>query len=271
MKPLDAARLLQTRRAPFVDLAGRVAECERCPRLRAHCREIARVKRRAYRDEEYWGRPVPGFGDPDARLLIIGLAPAAHGANRTGRMFTGDSSGSWLYEALHRYGWANQPDTTGAGDGLRLSGAYVTASARCAPPANKPTPAEIANCRGFLLEELSMLVRVQVVLSFGRIAFDAYLAALAARGTPWAGAKPAFAHNALHTPSATRAAAASTARATSMRAARSTEPPLLVTSYHPSRQNTQTGRLTREMFHAVFARCRAILGSEGTRGGGGRR
>ncbi len=257
MRP-EAARLLQTRRAAFVDLAGRIASCEQCPRLRAHCREIARVKRRAFRDEEYWGRPVPGFGDPDARLLIIGLAPAAHGANRTGRMFTGDSSGSWLYEALHRYGWANQPDTTGAGDGLRLTGAYVTASARCAPPANKPTPAEIANCRGFLLEEFAMLARVQVVLSFGRIAFDAYLAALAARGTPWPGAKPAFAHDALHTP---RDGAEKSARA---------KPPLLVTSYHPSRQNTQTGRLTREMFHAVFARCRGILGSESARGGGKR-
>lgn len=247
MKRPDAGRLLQTRRAPFVALAERVAACERCPRLRAHCREVARVKRRAFRDEEYWGRPVPGFGDPDARLLIVGLAPAAHGANRTGRMFTGDSSGSWLYEALHRFGWANQPDTTGAGDGLRLAGAYVTASARCAPPANKPAPAEIANCRAFLLEELALLTRVRVVLCFGRIAFDAYLAALAARGTPWPGARPAFAHDALHTPRSSAGGASPSPL------------PLLVTSYHPSRQNTQTGRLTREMFHAVFARCRGIL------------
>jgi len=255
MKRAEAARLLQTRRSAFVDLAVRVAACESCPRLRAHCREVARVKRRAFRDEDYWGRPVPGFGDPDARLLIVGLAPAAHGANRTGRMFTGDSSGSWLYEALHRYGWANQPDTTGAGDGLRLSGAYVTASARCAPPANKPTPAEIANCRSFLLEELALLARVRVVLAFGRIAFDAYLAALAARGTPWPGARPTFAHDALHTPASAPDLSARPAL------------PLLVTSYHPSRQNTQTGRLTRAMFHRVFERCREILGSEATRAG----
>jgi uracil-DNA glycosylase len=232
---------IQTRAASFVQLAGRVASCERCPRLRRHCLAIARVKRRAFLHEAYWGLPVPGFGDPGASLLIIGLAPAAHGANRTGRMFTGDSSGSWLYEALHRYGWANQPQSVGTGDGLRLKGAYVTAAARCAPPGNKPTPREIANCREYLLAELALLGRVRIVLCLGRIALDAYLATLAARGTPWLRPKPEFAHDRLHEPPP------------------GTALPRLVTSYHPSRQNTQTGRLTREMFHSVFARCREAI------------
>jgi uracil-DNA glycosylase family 4 len=239
---LSAAPLIQTRRAPFVRLAERVASCERCPRLRKHCLAVAHAKRRAFLHEDYWGFPVPGFGDPDASLVIVGLAPAAHGANRTGRMFTGDSSGAWLYEALHRYGWASQPHSARAGDGLRLTGAYVTAAARCAPPGNKPTPREIANCREYLLEELALLTRVRVVLCLGRIALDAYLAALAARGTPWLRPKPVFAHDRSHEPPPGAAL------------------PRLITSYHPSRQNTQTGRLTREMFHSVFARCREAIG-----------
>jgi uracil-DNA glycosylase family 4 len=225
-----------------VRLAERVASCERCSRLREHCLAVARAKRRAFQHEDYWGLPVPGFGDPDASLLIIGLAPGAHGANRTGRMFTGDSSGSWFHEALHRYGWANQPHSIDARDGLRLTGAYVAAAARCAPPGNRPTPREIANCREYLLEELDLLRRVRVVLCLGRIALDAYLATLAARGTPWPRPRPEFAHDRLHEPPPGAAL------------------PRLVTSYHPSRQNTQTGRLTREMFHSVFARCREAIG-----------
>ena len=238
--PAGARAPIQTRRTHFVTLAERVISCERCPRLREHCVAIARTRRRAFRDQEYWGLPVPGFGDPDARLLIIGLAPAAHGANRTGRMFTGDSSGSWLYEALHRFGWANRPDSVDTNDGLRLQGAYVTAAARCAPPDNKPAPSEIANCREYLVRELDLLRKVAVVLCLGRIAFDSYLATLKARGTPWSGTRPAFAHSALHFAGDARL-------------------PRLVSSYHPSRQNTQTGRLTRDMFHAAFARCRALL------------
>src|SRR5213593_3872534 len=151
--------------------------CERCPRLRAHCRRVAREKRRAFRNETYWGRPVPGFGDPDARLLVVGLAPAAHGGNRTGRVFTGDSSGSWLYEALHRFGWANQPDSTGRGDALELTGCYVTAAARCAPPANKPTPAEFARCREYLAAEIALLREVRLTITLGHLAHDQWLRA----------------------------------------------------------------------------------------------
>lgn len=225
---------------PFSDLADRIVACERCPRLRGYCREIARVKRRAYRDETYWGRPLPGFGDPAARLFILGLAPAAHGANRTGRMFTGDSSGSWLYAALHAFGWSNLANSLGRDDGLRLTGAYIAAAARCAPPANKPTPAELANCRPYLVEELANLEEIRVVLCLGRIAFDAYLRALENLGTPWPRPRPAFRHGGV-----SRSADA--------------RHPILVASYHPSRQNTNTGRLTRAMWNRVFAKCRALV------------
>ena len=223
------ASLAQVRRA--------IIACERCPRLRAYCLEVARVKKRAFQDQAYWGRPVPGFGDPDARLLVIGLAPAAHGGNRTGRVFTGDSSGSWLYEALHAHGFASQPFSTGRDDGQRLSGAYVTAAARCAPPANKPTPAELDRCRGYLEAEIRLLRRVRVVLGLGRIGHEAWLRAAGWWSRPARG-RPVFAHGA---------------------EARLPDGTLLIASYHPSRQNTNTGKLTRAMWDAVFRRVRAAV------------
>src|ERR1700683_2285801 len=154
------------------DLMAQVTACERCPRLREYCQEVARVKRRAYRDWEYWGRPVPSFGDPKARVLIIGLAPGAHGANRTGRMFTGDRSGDFLYRALYQTGFASQAESRSRDDGLRLEGVYIAASAHCAPPDNKPAPAELANCRPYLERELDLLKNLRVVVTLGRLAFD---------------------------------------------------------------------------------------------------
>jgi uracil-DNA glycosylase family 4 len=215
-----------------------VIGCERCARLRAYCRQIAREKKREFRDQEYWGRPVPAFGDPRARLLVVGLAPAAHGGNRTGRLFTGDSSGSWLYEALHRYGFASQPVSMGRDDGLRLEDCWVTAAARCAPPANRPTPQELDNCQPYLEAELRLLRRVEVVVCLGRIGYERWLRAAGWwRRLPPRG-RPRFAHG----------------RETAM-----ADDTVLITSYHPSRQNTQTGRLTRPMWHAIFERARRLL------------
>jgi uracil-DNA glycosylase family 4 len=199
---------------------------------------VAEVKRRMYEDETYWGRPAPGFGDPNARLLIIGLAPGAHGANRTGRVFTGDTSGNWLYEELHHFGWSNLPIPTGPGDGLKLRDVYITAAARCAPPQNRPTSRELTKCRPYLVEELALLRRIRAALCLGRIAFDGYLRSLEDGGRPWPGRKPPFSHGALH-------------RAPGL--------PALITSYHPSRQNTQTGRLTRGMWRGAFDLCRNVL------------
>jgi uracil-DNA glycosylase family 4 len=214
-----------------------VIACELCPRLRAWCEEVARVKRRAFRDETYWGRPVPGFGDPQARLLVVGLAPAAHGGNRTGRVFTGDSSGDWLYETLHRHGFANQPQSTGKGDGLQLLDCWVTASARCAPPDNKPTNEELDHCQAYLEAEIRLLSRVQVVIALGHVAHERWLRASGVWTTLAPKARPKFAHG----------ASASVAGVT------------LIDSYHPSRQNTQTGRLTRPRWHSVFRRARDLL------------
>jgi len=220
------------------DVTRAVVGCERCPRLRAHCREVADVRKREFRDQPYWGRPVPGFGDPRARLLVVGLAPAAHGANRTGRMFTGDSSGDWLHEALHRAGFASQPHSVSRDDGLRLTDAWVTAAARCAPPENRPTREELACCRPFLEAEIALLRRVRVVLALGGVAHEAWL-----RAAGWwerlpAAERPRFAHGS----------------ATALPDGR-----ILVASYHPSRQNTNTRRLTRAMWHAVFRRVRRLL------------
>jgi uracil-DNA glycosylase len=215
-----------------------VLSCRLCPRLVAWREEVARVKRRAYRDDDYWGKPVPGFGDPAAHVLIVGLAPGAHGANRTGRMFTGDSSGDFLYAALHRAGFASQPTSRGRADGLTLTDAYISAACRCAPPDNKPMPDELAACRPFLTQEIKLLNDIRVVVALGRIAFDAVLRVYADRAQPPL-PRPLFAHN----------AASSLGNGL----------PMLVTSYHPSRQNTQTGRLTAEMFDDVWASVGRLL------------
>lgn len=231
-------------RDPWERLTREIVSCERCPRLRAHCAEIARVKRRAYRDETYWGRPVPGFGDPAARLVLVGLAPAAHGANRTGRMFTGDASGDWLFAALHSAGFASRPTSTHLGDGLVLSDAYVTAAARCAPPRNRPAPDELAACAGFLDRELELLDRARVVVALGAVAWEAWLrlaARVGAADVPRP--RPRFGHG---------AEARVVIRV-------GTAPVTLLGSYHPSRQNTQTGRLTRAMLAAVLARARRLI------------
>jgi uracil-DNA glycosylase family 4 len=199
---------------------------------------VAREKVARFRDWTYWGRPVPGFGDAAARVLVVGLAPAAHGGNRTGRVFTGDESGNWLYRALHAAGFANQPTSVARDDGLRLSDAYVTAAARCAPPGNRPTPDELGRCQPFLVEELDRLARLRVVVVLGKIAHDAFLAALSARGDVVPRPRPRFAHGLAH---------------------RLPNGLLLVCSYHPSQQNTFTGRLTRPMLDAVFSQAAAAL------------
>lgn len=224
--------------APNEALARRIIACRKCPRLCAHTREVARVKRRAYQDETYWGRPVPSFGDPDARLVICGLAPGAHGANRTGRLFTGDSSGDWLYRALHDAGFANQSESVRDGDGLRLSDARVTCAVRCAPPGNRPNAIETDACLPYLVEELKLFPRLAALLALGRFAFDAILKAGAASERLVFSERPRFAHGA---------------------EAIATNGVTLLTSYHPSRQNTQTGRLTRAMFDAPIRRAREIV------------
>ncbi len=197
------------------------------------CEKVAR-----FRAWTYWARPVPGFGDPAARLLVVGLAPAAHGANRTGRMFTGDESGNWLYAALHRAGFASQPVSRERDDGLRLTDAFITAIVRCAPPANRPAPPEIATCRRWLLGELALLPRLEVVVALGKVAHDGFLAAARARGAALPRPLPRFAHGAEH---------------------RLASGLVLLSSYHPSQQNTFTGKLTRRMLDAVFARARALI------------
>ncbi len=174
-----------------------IVQCARCPRLRAHCARVAKEKKREYRDQRYWGKPVPAFGDREARLLVVGLAPGAHGSNRTGRMFTGDASGTWLYEALHRFGFASQPDATARHDGLRLTDCYITAVARCAPPGNKPNAAELERCRPYLVAELGLLTRVRVVLALGRVAHEGWLRAVGWWARLPAGERPRFAHAAV--------------------------------------------------------------------------
>ncbi len=213
-------------------LNNEVVTCARCPRLVAWREQVARMKRRAYRDWTYWGRPVPGFGDVRARLLLLCLAPGAHGSNRTGRMFTGDSSGDTLYAALFRAGLANQPSAADRGDGLQLYDTFITAVARCAPPKNRPTAQELLNCRPFLRRELALLPSVRVVLALGRVAFDGYLALLRDLGHDIP--RLSFGHGVRYDLPGVL--------------------PTLMASYHPSRQNTQTGRLTIEMLDEVLAR-----------------
>lgn len=217
-------------------LNQQITACDTCPRLREYCQQVGREKRRAFADWDYWARPVPNFGDAKARLLIVGLAPAAHGANRTGRMFTGDRSGEWLYRALFKAGFANQPGSTARDDGLKLSDCAITAVCHCAPPDNKPTPDEIANCRTWLTQTID-LVQPRVLLALGQIAWKAVVAE--ARTRNWhTGRMPKFGHGA-------------TASLASGR--------WLLGSYHPSQQNTFTGKLTEPMFDAVFAAARELL------------
>jgi len=223
---------------PLAVIEDEVVHCRKCPRLAHYIEEVARTKRRAYRDWTYWGRPVPAFGDPKARLVIIGLAPAAHGANRTGRMFTGDRSGDFLYEQLFRAGFANQPTSKRADDGLVLKDALISAAARCAPPDNKPLPQEIRNCLPYLERELA-IVRPRAILALGGIALNTYLDLLKGQGLIASRAAFPFGHGAEY--------------------ALPGDLPRLFAAYHPSQQNTQTGRLTPAMFAAVLGKIREFL------------
>lgn len=221
----------------LIALNGRIVECELCPRLREHCAEVARVRRRAYAEWEYWGRPVPSFGDPKARVMALGLAPGAHGSNRTGRPFTGDGSGDFLYPVLHAAGFASQPSATSRSDGMKLSGLWITSVARCAPPANKPTTEELRNCAPWLDEEFRLLPNLRVVVCLGRIAFDGLLAHERRMGTLKGRSQFLFAHGAEY---------------------RLPGGLIAIASFHPSLQNTNTGRLTRPMLLKVFKRARRL-------------
>lgn len=218
-------------------LNTQIIKCDLCSRLRAHCTEIARVRRRAYADWEYWGRPVPSFGDPDARVLALGLAPGAHGSNRTGRPFTGDGSGDFLYPVLHEAGFASQAKASSRADGMKLKDLWITSVVRCAPPGNKPNPEELRNCAPWVDRELALLKNLRVVVCLGRIAFDGLLAHEQRCGSALVRSQYAFAHAAEFTlPSGLNA----------------------ITSYHPSLQNTNTGKLTKPMFLKVFLRAREL-------------
>jgi uracil-DNA glycosylase len=225
----------------LIQVHQQIVSCERCPRLREYCQRIAREKRKAFREETYWAKPVPGFGDPNARLLLIGLAPAAHGANRTGRVFTGDgvgASGDFLMAALHRAGFSNITTSQHPDDGLKLTDAFIAAAVRCAPPDNKPTPEEIARCLPHLDAEIAALPRIRVVVALGKIAYDAYLQLLKTRGV-MTRPRPQFAHASMDTLSNGQ---------------------ILIGCYHPSRQNTNTGKLTASMMDDVFRKSRRALG-----------
>lgn len=209
-----------------------IIHCIRCPRLRTYCQEIAKTKRRAYQDQSYWGKPISGFGDPQARLMIVGLAPGAHGANRTGRVLTGDRSGDWLYRALYRFGFANQPESTHLNDGLQLRDAYVTCAVKCAPPDNRPTPVEFQNCSSFLEKEIQSMPQTRVWITLGQLALNSLC--------PYLGSsrRPKFEHG----------------KEITLDRGRS-----LLLSYHPSQQNTFTGRLTEPMFDSIFEKARNLL------------
>jgi uracil-DNA glycosylase family 4 len=229
-----------TDRASLAALTAEIVDCRRCPRLVEWRERVAREKVRRFRHETYWGRPLPGFGDPEARILLLGLAPAAHGGNRTGRVFTGDASGDFLWTALHAAGLADRPASRRADDGLTLTDAYIAAAVRCAPPANKPTPLERDTCGPFLEREIRLLDRLVVVVALGQFGWDAALRAFAALGHP-AVPRPRFGHGQLV----------------------EIGPYRLLGSYHPSQQNTFTGRLTQPMFHDVIERARALAGARG--------
>jgi uracil-DNA glycosylase family 4 len=220
-------------------LQSHIISCRTCVRLVRWREKVARVKVKRFATEHYWGKPIPGFGDPNARLLLVGLAPAAHGGNRTGRMFTGDNSGNWLFRALHKAGFANQAEATHRNDGLHLADCYITAALRCAPPLNKPTPEEISHCKPFLLREIEVLKNVRVVVGLGKIGFDAALNAYRALGRIRFTTKPKFAHCAVH----------------------EFDDVTFLASFHPSQQNTFTGRLTEPMFDNIFSLARKHLES----------
>jgi uracil-DNA glycosylase family 4 len=235
MCPGSAAQIGES----LVTLNERIVACERCERLRPYCAEVARVRRRAYVDFEYWGRPVPSFGDSAARVLLLGLAPGAHGSNRTGRMFTGDGSGDFLFPVLHEVGFASQPNAASRDDGMRLRGMWISAVVHCAPPGNKPTPEEQRNCAPWLDEEIALLASLRVVLCLGKIAFDGFLAHELRSGGIASCKGLTFGHGAEYTlPGGLT----------------------LMASYHPSLQNTNTGKLTRPMFLSVFQRARVVAG-----------
>ncbi|MCC7084739.1 MAG: uracil-DNA glycosylase [Pirellulales bacterium] len=223
-------------RRRWITLNDQIVACQRCPRLRKYCRRVADEKRKAFADWTYWGRPVPNFGDPNARLLVVGLAPAAHGGNRTGRVFTGDRSGDWLFRALHKAGFANQPTSDSIDDGLRLIDCAITAAAHCAPPDNKPTPQELSNCREWLVETIDQLLP-RVMICLGQLAFRAAIAQ-AIRCGWFEGKLPKFGHGV---------------------EVKLAEGRWLLASYHPSQQNTFTGKLTEKMFDCVFERARQLL------------
>lgn len=238
-RPIERVAYMQEKQGMTIaQLQETIIACTRCPRLVRYRREVAEHKVRRFREYEYWGKPVPSFGDPQARLLIIGLAPAAHGANRTGRAFTGDRSGAWLYEALYAFGFASQPRSEHRHDGLRLEDCYITQVLHCSPPANTPRRQEIAHCQSYILTELQLLTDLRVVVPLGKIAFDAYVRACRHSRLSLPSPLPRFGHGRVyHLEDGTR----------------------VVPSYHPSQQNTQTGRLTRAMFHQVFATVRSLL------------
>jgi uracil-DNA glycosylase len=238
--------------APFDPFPPDLATCRCCPRLAEHREMVGLRKRRAYQDETYWAKPVPGFGDPAARLLLLGLAPGAHGSNRTGRMFTGDASGGFLYPALHRAGLSDRPVSRHPGDGLQLRGVWITAVARCAPPENRPTPSEIATCRHWLEHDLSGLPELRAVLALGKIAHDGYLDLLRERGVALVKARVAFAHGAVHRLDALPGGPEAGALP-------------VVDSYHVSLQNTNTGRLTSAMFDAGLRDAVALAGLTASR------
>jgi uracil-DNA glycosylase family 4 len=225
----------------LIDIENSVVRCTRCPELRAYTAEIARVKKRAYAGQTYWGKPVPAFGDPHARLLLVGLAPGAHGSNRTGRPFTGDASGDFLFPALFRAGFASQPKAIDRNDGLTLPGCLITAAGHCAPPGNKPTPRELRNCFPYLVEEFDAVPTIRVVVGLGSIGFDAAIKMLRERGFALDPVRPQFGHGSAAT------------------ATLGTRTIALIASFHPSRQNTNTGKLTVPMFDAIFARANELL------------